>query len=412
MAGANLTTFSDLLKEVYAPGVNSQINADDVLLSEIESSSSGVQMGEHGGKYTVIGLKLGRNTSAGPRGEGATLQDPGQTRVGRATLDLTYQYAVGSVTGPSQAKTKADAKAYARILTAEIDGVREGMTHSIGRQVWGHNHGAFATISSLNATTGPWTLTVDTRAVNADWLEETTLLQLVTVSGGVATVQDSGAVLQIDSVDTANSTIDVSQVSGTSTPAIGEQIVVEGTANLCLQGLEQMISDTTSTFQGIDRSTERRWRASRLDASSGAFSFDMYQKLRNEVNTRSGKYPDLVITSYGIERAAFNDLQDQIRYTKAKDLEFGEGVVLPGPGNPKLKASNQCKKGSLFAIHKDSLRVYADGDYDFLQQGNSNLLMFGRKDLVEFVLKRYMQIGAIQLNSHGEIFDIADSSAF
>lgn len=419
MDGTNTTTLAKLFKEYYEPGVNEQLNNANALLSELESNENSVQSGELRGKYAVHAVQLGRATSAGPRGEDEVLPTPKAGRFENVKVDLTQQYATGSITGIAEYKSAAEAGAFVRGLNQTINDMRTAAEHMINRQVWLSQSGVLATIASGGVTgtvgTSPnftaWDLTLtDKRALYATWIEVGQLLEFGTLSGQTVTLDSPSGVVEVTAVNEATGVISVAQYAGSPAPTAGDVIVAEGSANKCLAGISQIVSDTTNSFQNLSPSSAPEWKAVRQNHGSSAFTFRGYEKLRNNITRLSGKAPNLVITTPFIESAAFADLQDQIRYSNPDDLKRGEGVVLPGPGNPKLKSDHMAPQGSLFAFHTADLINYQDGPWRFLNQGGSNLMRFSRRDTQELALAQYKQLAVRRRNSHGELYGITDTS--
>jgi hypothetical protein len=412
MDGTNTTTLAKLFKEYYEPGVNEQLNNANPLLSELESNESAVQSGELRGKYAVHAVQLGRATSAGPRGEDEVLPTPKAGRFENVKVDLTQQYATGSITGIAEYKSAAEAGAFVRGLNQTINDMRTAAEHMINRQVWLSQSGVLATIDTGGVSgSGPWTLTLTSkRSLYATWLEVGQLVEFGTVSGGTVTLDSPSGIAEVTAVDESAGTVTVATYSGTVAPTAGDVIVAEGSANKCLAGISQIVSDTSSTFQNLSPSSAPEWKAVRQNHGSTAFTFRGYEKLRNNITRLSGKAPDLVITTPFIESAAFADLQEQIRYSNPDDLKRGEGVVLPGPGSPKLKSDHMAPQGSLFALNTGDLINYQDGPWRFLNQGGSNLMRFSRRDTQELALAQYKQLAVRRRNSHGELYGITDTS--
>jgi hypothetical protein len=101
MAGATLTTLSDILKEYYLGPVAEQLNNEVLLLSRIDSRSEDLV-----GKRAYVPLHVSRSGGIGARGEAGTLPTAGNQDYDKAVYDLKYLYGRVQVTGPSMAKTK------------------------------------------------------------------------------------------------------------------------------------------------------------------------------------------------------------------------------------------------------------------------------------------------------------------
>ena len=66
MATATLLTINPILKEVYAPRIENQIQDECVGLKRIEHTSEGL---DGGGKYVTFPVRVSRNSGVGARQE-------------------------------------------------------------------------------------------------------------------------------------------------------------------------------------------------------------------------------------------------------------------------------------------------------------------------------------------------------
>jgi hypothetical protein len=85
MAGANLTTLSDILKEYYLGPVAEQLNNEVLLLSRLESKSEDLV-----GKRAYVPLHVSRSGGIGARAEDAALPSAGNQDYDKAVYDLKY----------------------------------------------------------------------------------------------------------------------------------------------------------------------------------------------------------------------------------------------------------------------------------------------------------------------------------
>jgi hypothetical protein len=409
--GATLSTFEGFMKDRYAKAIHNQVVTETEILNKLKASKSPV---EPGGRTAVIALKLGRNHSHSALPEDGEWRPPGQTRGGQARIGLTSQFTSGSVTIELDYQTKEGAQAFAQALQTELEGVKEAHVHALERQVHLSQNGAIAEVASFTGAGPTWTLTLtDGQALRAEWVEEGESFNLATLSAsGTATVKNAGAVLVVNSVDEDAKTVNVSQVSGTSTPAAGDRLVIVGSANNCLAGLEQIVSNNTSVFQDIDPVTEPRWRSNKV-AVNGAWTFDAYKRLTSRITAKSGvNLPTdrLAITSAGIERAAYNELQGQIRYQTADNLKTGDGVVLPDGST--LMSNVKAKKGTLRIINLKDVFTVGEKEGKFIDDDGSVFRRFVRTSGREFTYRQIIQIATNRRNSSGELTGITDTDSY
>ena len=161
MAGANLTTLSNILKEYYQGPVVEQLNKEVLLLGRLESKSEDLV-----GKRAYVPLSATRTGGIGARAENATLPAAGNLSYDKAVYDLKYLYGKVSVTGPSMAKTKSEAGAFLQVLKSELDGLRMDLRKDLARQVYGDGTGVIAGVASVAAASaGSQVITLDTSAL-------------------------------------------------------------------------------------------------------------------------------------------------------------------------------------------------------------------------------------------------------
>src|SRR5687768_7358577 len=88
---ATMATVSAILKEIYEPKIQEQLNDAAVTLKRIERTSEGV--GEDvGGRYVTFGVHVRRNAGLGARNELELLPVPGQQGFTSGRVGLKYLY--------------------------------------------------------------------------------------------------------------------------------------------------------------------------------------------------------------------------------------------------------------------------------------------------------------------------------
>lgn len=398
-----------VLKEVYEPQVQELINRENALLDELKATDRGVNKV---GKHAVVGLEVADNVSAAPRAEYELLPEPGKQEYDRALIKLTNQYSSGALTGVAEAHSDDEKQSLVEILGRTVRGVTAGAQRSVNRQAWLSQDGAIGTISAAvtgSGTTGsPFVITLSEKQVFlGKWLSRNERIQFGSVTSGVATVESG--VCKVVGVNRANRQITAVTVSGSPDPDNGDKVFVEGAANNSLAGLSQIISNTTDTFQNVSPSSVPEWKAVRK--SSSTVSVELLNQLGNEISFESGTRPDLYLTTFPIQTELYDELFDQVRFANPDTLKKSlNSVILPD--GRKLRAVNEAKRGSVYAINPQDVQIYHTGDWNFLTQGDSRLMRFDRRDAVELVLRRYMQVGVKKRHSHGEIYGITESSDF
>ena len=154
---ATLATITPYLKEVYQGRIREQLNTEIVTLKRITRSSSGVTS-ETGGKYVTFPIHTRRNNGIGSRYENETLPVPGQQNYAAARVGLKYAYGGLQLTGQMISLSDTDAKAFAKGLDTEVEGLKNDAAKDMNRQIYADGTGKIAV---LKVNTAVNTLGVD-----------------------------------------------------------------------------------------------------------------------------------------------------------------------------------------------------------------------------------------------------------
>jgi hypothetical protein len=150
---ADLTTLSQLLKDVYDPVIEEQQNLEAFTWKEFD-----VGEGELGGKGWTFENKMGGNQEGiGARAERGTLTEPGIQRYQTGLIYWKLLYGGYEVTGPVIEAARSNMYAFAVARTEEIAGLTRDMIKDFNRQVYGDGSGVLAT---ANGTDGANTFNV------------------------------------------------------------------------------------------------------------------------------------------------------------------------------------------------------------------------------------------------------------
>lgn len=457
MAGANLTTLSNILKEYYMGPVVEQLNKEVLLLSRLESRSEDLV-----GKRAYVPLQATRTGGIGARAENTTLPEAGNLTYEKAVYDLKYLYGKASVTGPSMAKTKSEAGSFLQALKSELDGLRLDLRKDLARQIYGDGTGIIAGVAAVGAVdavvsgitppSGGQVITLDVSStagnIVGDGREAISKGQLypgmvidIKLTSTSNTNATNGGALVIDSVDAAVPAIVVVPTSAITGGTASNYAIVRSGVNVYaaapspsttnpgtyalsdeVDGLRRIVS-ASSALGGITPTGSYSWWASQSvtpEASGTPFStygvrqiaFDDIQKGLNKVRIAGGT-PTAMVTSYGVHREFYNLFTNMITYNDPdqRGLDFGAGFrTLTYNGMPVV-ADLDAPWGSLYILDESTLKVFSDQDFHFLDADGQTLRQTLDKDAFEAVMVRYMNMGATRRNNQLVIEDIAVDGA-
>jgi len=402
---ATLATIDSYLKEVYQGRIREQLNDEIVALKRITRSGSGVT-NEVGGKYVTFPIHTRRNAGIGSRFESEALPTPGQQGHAAARVNLKYAYGGVQLTGQAISLSDTDAKAFAKALDNEVEGLKNDLKKDMNRQVYGSGNGAIGVASGAN--TGATVPVYDARLFQVGAVVDTQ-------SG--TTVDNSGLV--IDSVDVAAGTVTFTTTPGTAL-ADGDIIVRKGSGvaaagNRELTGLAAIVSDS-GTLYNINPATEPEWKAT-VDDNSGtlrALSESLMINMVDSIRTKGGS-TTLILQSLGVRRAYFN-LLSQLRQT-VNTQQFTGGFTglafTTDQGEIPVVADPDAPLNKQWFINEDALTYYRDEDWHFIDRDGSMWKQVrdnsGDYDAYYARMVEYHELGTDRRNSHGLIDDITEA---
>src|SRR4051812_4661071 len=132
---ATLTTVDALMKEIYGPRVENQLQDETVALKRIERTSDGV-VETVGGKYVDFPIRVSRNNGIGSRNELEALPTAGQQGYAEVHVGLKYSY--GRVRFSSQVMTLAEKnyQSFASTMDNEMEYLKDDLAKDSNRQVY------------------------------------------------------------------------------------------------------------------------------------------------------------------------------------------------------------------------------------------------------------------------------------
>ena len=404
---ATLATIESYLKEVYQGRIREQLNDEIVALKRITRSGSGVT-NEVGGKYVTFPIHTRRNSGIGSRFESEALPTPGQQGHAAARVGLKYAYGGVQLTGQAISLSDTDAKAFAKALDNEVEGLKNDLKKDMNRQVYGSGNGAIGVATGAN--TGAVAPVADARLFQIGMVVDTQ-------TGN--TVDNTGLIVASVDLTAGANTVTFTTTPGTAL-ASADIIVRKGSGvaaggNRELTGLAAIVSDS-GTLYNIDPSAEPEWKAT-VDGNSGtprALSESLMIKMTDAIRTKGGS-TTLILQSLGVRRAYFN-LLSQLRQT-VNTQEFTGGfsglAFTTDNGEIPVVADTDAPLNKQWFINEDALTYYRDEDWHFIDKDGSMWKQVrdsnGDYDAYYARMVEYHELGTDRRNSHGLVDDITEA---
>ena len=404
---ATLATIESYLKEVYQGRIREQLNEEIVALKRITRSGAGVT-NEVGGKYVTFPIHTRRNSGIGSRFENQALPVPGRQGHAAARVGLKYAYGGVQLTGQAISLSDTDAKAFAKALDNEVEGLKNDLMKDMNRQIYGNGNGAIGVATGAN--TAGVVPVADARLFQIGMVCDT--------QTGTTVDNTNLVVASVDLTAGAN-TVTFTTTPGTAIASAdiivraGSGIAAGGTKELT--GLAAIVSNT-GTLYNIDPTVEPEWQAS-VSANGGtnrALSEALMIQMTDSIRTKGGS-TSLILQSLGVRRAYFN-LLSQLRQT-VNTQEFTGGfsglAFTTDRGEIPVVADVDAPLNTQWFLNEDAITYYRDEEWHFLDKDGSMWKQVrdsnGDYDAYYARMVEYHELGTDRRNSHGVIRDITEA---
>jgi hypothetical protein len=404
---ATLATIESYLKEVYQGRIREQLNEEIVALKRITRSGAGVT-NEVGGKYVTFPIHTRRNSGIGSRFENQALPVPGRQGHAAARVGLKYAYGGVQLTGQAISLSDTDAKAFAKALDNEVEGLKNDLMKDMNRQIYGNGNGAIGVATGAN--TAGVVPVADARLFQ---------IGMVCDTQTGTTVDNTNLVVSSVSLAPGANTVTFTTTPGTALASAdiivraGSGIAAGGTKELT--GLAAIVSNT-GTLYNIDPTVEPEWQAS-VSANGGtprALSEALMIQMTDSIRTKGGS-TSLILQSLGVRRAYFN-LLSQLRQT-VNTQEFTGGfsglAFTTDRGEIPVVADVDAPLNTQWFLNEDAITYYRDEEWHFLDKDGSMWKQVrdsnGDYDAYYARMVEYHELGTDRRNSHGVIRDITEA---
>lgn len=395
--GATLTTATNILKEIYEPKIQDQLQNELVTSKRLESTSEGVTS-EVGGKYVVFPVHVRRNHGIGARQEMEQLPTAQNQGYASARVTLAYLYGAVRLSGQTMELAKTNAQAFASVLDQEMEGLQTDVAKDMNRQVFGTSVGALMTSSGAYAAN-----TIST--TNTQYMEVGMYVDIYDSTG--VTLRAAGR--NVTAVNPGTSIV----VDGAAiaTGASGDIVVRNGSLNRETIGLQQIVS-TTGILYNIDPAVETKWKST-VNANGGsnrALSESLMIKMVDDIRTQGGK-TTLITTTLGVRRSYFNLLVQQRQYNDTTEFEGGfRGLKFTTDnGDIPLISDIDCQPNRMYFLNEKTLKYYRESDWSFMDRDGSKWQRVIGFDAYDATLYTYRQLGCHRRNSQGLVSDVTES---
>jgi hypothetical protein len=401
MGQATMTAMDAVLKEVYGPRTETQLQQEITAAKRLERTSDGV-VETVGGKYVDFPIKVSRNSGIGNRKENEALPAAGSQGYSEVHVPLTYCYARVRITGQLIELADKNYQAFSSQLDEEMEGVKDDAAKDYARQIYGNGTGLMASVTADGANT----VTVD----NIQYLEIGQNIDIRTRSTGAAVA----AARNITNINEATKvvTYDGADVAATANEGIYRTDNFASGLSRELSGFELIFSDTL-VLHGLDPAVQPKWKSTVKTNPAGAgtlrpLSEGLMIETADAARTKGGK-TTVIFTGLGVRRAYFNLLVQQRRYTDTKEfaggftgLAFNYGTEVP------VVEDLDCRPNKMYFVDEKAMKIYRNREWHWGDTDGTVLKWVGGYDAWEGFMKQYSELGTTRRNGHAVLTDLIE----
>ena len=282
----------------------------------------------------------------------------------------------------------------------------ESWMRNMSRTLFGNGDGSLGTIASggvTDNTGGNYSLVISSATWKEANLEEKDIINIET--GNTDT-------FEIEAVVPSTRTVTVQRLSGSQVPAAGDELFMQNSEDNDPQGLKGVLDATSGTLYSIP--VARRWSAgSAIDASSSGLTTDLMNQCMLEVEKKSGKVPNMIVTSYAQYQKLLDLLEDQKQYVldpRSKDLKgkvsFKGVEFMSSQGAIPVFADRFCDDDRMYFINDNGITIHHRPDFGWFEDDGTIFLRKASSDAYEARYGGYLET-FITPNWHGVIDNLA-----
>lgn len=202
-------------------------------------------------------------------------------------------------------------------------------------------------------------------------------------------VNSLSSVWEVISVDPSTREITLNRISGsddlTAIGAGSHSVYMQNSKDNDPLGLKGVLDATSGTLYTVP--VARRWQAYQEAAGGAGISTDLMNKVMLEVQRRSGKVPNMIVTSFVQFRKILNLLEDQKQYNiepKAADLKgkisFKGVEFMSSAGAIGIFPERFCEDDRMYFLNDNYITCYHRPDFGWFEDDGTVFLREASED--------------------------------
>lgn len=379
MSQFNLTTATNLFKIKYGKLSENTYNSANVLLGRCKKSF------DFTGKRMDVAVPV---SFAGGVGSGS-LPTPNYASIQDAVISSKKMYSVIQIDREAIKASSNNEGAFVELTKYSVQKGVESWMRNMSRSLFNDGTAALGTIQAGGVSgAGPWDVVISAATWKEANFEEK---DYVNLTGALS------AVFEITEVEPSTRTVTLAAISGSYTPVAGDVIYMQNSKDNDPSGLKGVLDATSGTQYGI--TVQRRWQAGAQVAAGGAgLTTDLMNQTMLEIQRKSGKVPNLILTSFTQYRKLLNVLEDQKQYiVEPRSPELVGKVSFKGvefmssAGPVGVFPERFCEDDRMYMLNDNFISIHHRPDFGWFDDDGSVFLRTASSDAYEARYGGYLE---------------------
>jgi len=388
MARWDLTTnASELFKIKYGKLSENVYNSSNVLLARINK------------KFDFTGSQLFvpiPQSFSGGVGSG-TLPIANASKTEDALILSKKVYATTEIDRESIKAASNDEGSFVRLTKYSVQKAVESYMRNASRILFNDGSGKVALGDGVTAITGtgtsgdPWLVTLDSGVSNSKEgnIEDADYWDNDATDG-------STNFFEVQSYNAVTRVVALVDVGSPAAPTNADQFYMQGSKNNDPQGLLGVLDATAGTLYSIP--VARRWQATQEDAGGAGLIPDLMNKVMLDVQRKSGKVPNLIVTSFTQYRKLLNQIEDQKYYVvepRNQDLKgkisFTGIEFMSAAGPIPVFPERFCEEDRMYFLNDNFITTHHRPDFGWFDDDGTVFLRKASDDAYEARYGGYLE---------------------
>lgn len=403
MAQFSLTTASNLFKIKYGKLAENTYNSANVLLGRVKKDFTFV------GKRMDIAVPTSFSGGVGsgslPTANYAAIQD--------AVIEAKKMYAVGQVDRESVKAASTNEGAFIELTKFSTQKAVESWMRNMSRSLFNDGSGKLgvSTAAAAGGTAAAPTIVISSATWKEANFEEKDYIMIDSATNAYSVSN----IWEITAVDPSTRTVTLARISGSvdlTADTGAKTVYMQYSKDNDPQGLKGVLDATSGSLYSV--TVGRRWQAGSQIAAGGAgITPDVLNQAMMEIQRKSGKVPNLIITSFTQFRKLLNILEDQKQYLldpRANDLvgkiSFKGIEFMSAAGPIGIFPERFCEDDRVYLLNDNFISIYHRPDFGFFDDDGTVFLRDAGSDSYSFRYGGYCQTYVVP-PFHGVISGLA-----